>query len=413
MADGPNKPGMISVDEARKRLLAIVKPLGAEQVGLAQALGRVLAEEVTARRTQPPFPASAMDGYAARTADLKSVPARLKVVGNVPAGQAYGKQLGPGEAVRIFTGSPVPDGADCIVIQEDTQRDGDTVTVNESPKPGLYIRPAGLDFRAGDVGLKPGQRLNARDLGLAAAMNRPWLLVARRPRVAILPTGDEVVLPGDPIGPNQIVSSNGIALAAYVESLGGEAVQLPIAPDDSRALQQIAAAAQGSDLLITTGGASVGEHDLVRDALGASGLTLDFWTVAMRPGKPLMVGTYRDTTMIGLPGNPVSTLVCALLFVKPALEKMMGLASVNAPNPKARLASDLPANDRRQDYLRARLARAADGMLEASPFDKQDSSMMSLLTQADCLVVRLPHAPPARRGEMVEFLPLSDSAISL
>ena len=410
MADGPGKAGMISVAEAQKRLLAIVKPLGAEQVALAQAFGRVLAEEVTARRTQPPFPASAMDGYAARSADLKSVPARLKVVGNVPAGQSYGKKLGPGEAVRIFTGSPVPEGADCIVIQEDTTREGDMVTVNEAPKPGLYIRPAGLDFRAGDIGLKPGKRLNARDLGLAAGMNRPWLLVARRPRVAILPTGDEVVLPGDPIGPNQIVSSNGIALAAYVESLGGEAVQLPIAPDDSQALQQIAAAAQGSDLLITTGGASVGEHDLVRDALGASGLTLDFWTVAMRPGKPLMVGTYRDTTMIGLPGNPVSTLVCALLFVKPALEKMMGLASVNAPNPKARLASDLPANDRRQDYLRARLARAADGILEASPFDKQDSSMMSLLTQADCLVIRLPHAPPAKRGETVEFLPLSDSA---
>jgi len=401
---------MISVAEAQERLLAIVKPLGAEQVALAQALGRVLAEEVTARRTQPPFPASAMDGYAARTADLKSVPARLKVVGNVPAGQSYGKKLGPGEAVRIFTGSPVPEGADCIVIQEDTRRDGDIVIVNEAPKPGLYIRPAGLDFREGDVGLKPGKRLNARDLGLAAGMNRPWLLVARRPRVAILPTGDEVVLPGDPIGPNQIVSSNGIALAAYVESLGGEAVQLPIAPDDSQALQQIAEASQGSDLLITTGGASVGEHDLVRDALGASGLTLDFWTVAMRPGKPLMVGTYRDTTMIGLPGNPVSTLVCALLFVKPALEKMMGLASINAPNPKARLASDLPANDRRQDYLRARLARAADGILEASPFDKQDSSMMSLLTQADCLVIRLPHAPPAKRGETVEFLPLSDSA---
>ena len=401
---------MISVEEAQQRLIAMIAPLGAEQVSLSEALGRVLAEDVVARRTQPPWDVSAMAGYAVRAADVAKVPAQLRVIGSAPAGQAYAGAVKPGEAVRIFTGAPVPEGADCIVIQEDTTRDGDVVTVNESPKPGFYIRPAGLDFREGDVGLNPGKRLNARDLGLAAGMNRPWLLVARRPRVAILPTGDEVVLPGDPIGPNQIVSSNGIALAAYVESLGGEAVQLPIAPDDSRALQQIAAAAQGSDLLITTGGASVGEHDLVRDALGASGLTLDFWTVAMRPGKPLMVGTYRDTTMIGLPGNPVSTLVCALLFVKPALEKMMGLASVNAPNPKARLASDLPANDRRQDYLRARLARAADGILEASPFDKQDSSMMSLLTQADCLVIRLPHAPPAKRGETVEFLPLSDSA---
>src|SRR5208282_165951 len=225
--DQPNtKPGMISVAEAQERLLAIVKPLGAEQVALAQGLGRALAEEVTARRTQPPFPASAMDGYAARSADLKTVPARLKVVGYVPAGQSYDKKLGAGEAVRIFTGSPVPEGADCIVIQEDTQRDGDAVIVKEAAKPGRHIRPAGLDFREGDVGLKPGKRLNARDLGLAAAMNRPWLLVSRKPRVAILPTGDEVALPGDPIGPNQIVSSNGIALGATVESLGGEAVQL-------------------------------------------------------------------------------------------------------------------------------------------------------------------------------------------
>jgi molybdopterin molybdotransferase len=413
MADGPGKQGMISVSEAQTRLLAILKPLGAEQAALAQCLGRVLAEEVTARRTQPPFPASAMDGYAARVADLGAVPTKLKVVGNVPAGKSYDKKLGPGEAVRIFTGAPVPEGADCIVIQEDTTRDGDIVTVNEAPKKGRYIRPAGLDFRVGDVGLQPGHRLNARDLGLAAAMNRPWLLVARKPRVAILPTGDEVVLPGDPIGPNQIVSSNGIALGAYVESLGGEAVQLPIAPDDSEALQRIADASRGADLLITTGGASVGEHDLIRSALGATGLALDFWSVAMRPGKPLMVGMYRDTPMIGLPGNPVSTLVCALLFVKPALEKMMGLANANAPNPKARLASDLPANDRRQDYLRARLGRAADGALEASAFEKQDSSMMSLLTQADCLVVRPPFAAPAKRGDTVEIVPLSDSALIL
>src|SRR5208282_620603 len=271
--DQPNtKPGMISVEEAQKRLLVLVKPLGAEQVALAQGLGRVLAEEVTARRTQPPFPASAMDGYAARSADLKTVPAKLKVVGNVPAGQSYGKKLGAGEAVRIFTGSPVPDGADCIVIQEDTEREGDVVIVKEAGKPGRHIRPAGLDFREGYVGLKPGKRLNARDLGLAAAMNRPWLLVSRKPRVAILPTGDEVVMPGDPVGPNQIVSSNSIALAALVTECGGIPIQLAIAPDDNSALQRIAAGAAGADLLLTSGGASVGDHDLVRDALGATGL---------------------------------------------------------------------------------------------------------------------------------------------
>ncbi|MGH6996191.1 MAG: molybdopterin molybdotransferase MoeA, partial [Stellaceae bacterium] len=324
--------------------------------------------------------------------------------------QAYGKQLRPGEAVRIFTGAPVPDGADCIVIQEDTQRDGDSVVVKEAPQPGRYIRPAGLDFREGDILLKTGTRLSACDVGLAAAMNRPWLLVRRRPRVAILPTGDEVVLPGDPIGANQIVSSNGIALAAFIAGEGGVPVQLPIAPDNEDALRAIADGATGADLLLTTGGASVGEHDLVRSALSTDGLSLDFWTVAMRPGKPLMVGKYRTTPMIGLPGNPVSALVCALLFVRPALAKLQGVAEPDAANPKARLAKDLPANDRRQDYLRATLARGADGVLEATPFEKQDSSMMSLLARADCLVIRPPNAPAAKKGAPVEIVLLEPNA---
>ncbi len=397
---------MISVEEARRRLLAPLAALAAEQVALSDAVGRVLAEDVAARRTQPPFAVSAMDGYAVRAADVARVPARLKVVGSVPAGQAYAGAVGRGEAVRIFTGAPVPSGADTIVIQEDTERDGDIVTVREAAPPGHYVRPAGLDFRAGDIGLRAGRLLTARDVGLAAAMNRPWLLLRRRPRIAILPTGDEVVMPGDPVGPNQIVSSNGLALAALVAQCGGIPVHLPIAPDDSTALQRIAAGASGADFLVTTGGASVGEHDLVRDALEASGLTLDFWKIAMRPGKPLMVGRYRDTPMLGLPGNPVSTLVCGLLFLKPAIERLLGLAAAEAPPVRARLAAALPANDRRQDYLRATLARGADGTLEARPFDKQDSSMMSLLARADCLVVRQPLAPAAAQGDSVEIIPL-------
>ncbi len=397
---------MISVEEARRRLLAPLAALAAEQVALSEAVGRVLAEDVAARRTQPPFAVSAMDGYAVRAADVARVPARLKVVGSVPAGQAHAGSVGSGEAVRIFTGAPVPSGADTIVIQEDTERDGDIVTVREAAPPGHYVRPAGLDFRAGDIGLRAGRLLTARDVGLAAAMNRPWLLLRRRPRIAILPTGDEVVMPGDPVGPNQIVSSNGLALAALVAQCGGIPVHLPIAPDDSTALQRIAAGASGADFLVTTGGASVGEHDLVRDALEASGLTLDFWKIAMRPGKPLMVGRYRDTPMLGLPGNPVSTLVCGLLFLKPAIERLLGLAAAEAPPVRARLAAALPANDRRQDYLRATLARGADGTLEARPFDKQDSSMMSLLARADCLVVRQPLAPAAAQGDSVEIIPL-------
>ena len=237
-------------------------------------------------------------------------------------------------------------------------------------------------------------------------MNRPWLMLYRRPRVAVLPTGDEVVMPGDPVGRNQIVSSNALALGALIESLGGIPTQLPIAPDDSSSLQRIAEGARGADLLVTTGGASVGDHDLVRDALGRTGLELDFWSVAMRPGKPLMVGRFRDTPMIGLPGNPVSTLVCGLLFVKPAIERLQGLVAAEEPPLRARLRVPLGANDRRQDYLRAKLVRAADGTPEVEPFRVQDSSMLSLLAAADCLVVRLPHAPAAAAGDWVESIPL-------
>ena len=404
---------MISVEEALRRLLEPLKPLAAEQVALADAFGRVLAEPVIARRTQPPAALSAMDGYAVRAADVKQVPARLRVVGAVPAGKSYDRPLSAGEAVRIFTGAPLPAGADAIVIQEDTDRDGEIVVVREGAPSGLYVRPAGLDFETGAVGIPARRRLTARDIGLAAGMDRPWLMVHRRPRVAILATGDEIVMPGDPVGPNQIVSSNSLALGAFVASCGGVPLQLGIAADTPDSVQRLAEGARGADLLITTGGASVGDHDLVKDALRVSGLELDFWQIAMRPGKPLMVGRYRDAVMVGLPGNPVSTMVCALIFLKPAIERLSGLDSVAEPAVTARLAAPLAANDRRQDYLRATLARAADGELEAKPFEKQDSSMMSLLARADCLVVRPPHAPAAKAGERVTILPLGGGPLAL
>jgi len=404
---------VISVEEARTRLLKLVQPLAPEQVALPDAFGRVLAEDVVARRTQPPAALSAMDGYAVRAADVARVPARLKVVGAAPAGKSYDMPVGPGEAVRIFTGAPLPIGADAIVIQEDTERDGDIVVVREGAPKGRYVRPAGLDFTAGAIELKAGRRLTARDIGLAAAMDRPWLMVRRRPRVAILSTGDEIVMPGDPIGPNQIVSSNSLALGAFVAACGAVPIQLGIAADTADAVKQAAEGARGADLLVTTGGASVGEHDLVKDALGADGLELDFWKIAMRPGKPLMVGRYREAAMVGLPGNPVSTLVCALIFLKPALERLCGLDPAAAPPLTARLAIDLPENDRREDYLRSALARAADGELEAKPFERQDSSMMSLLARSDCLVIRPPHAPPARKGEHVTIIPLGGGLLAL
>jgi molybdopterin molybdotransferase len=344
-----------------------------------------------------------MDGYAARAADLGRIPARLRVVGSVPAGQAFAGSVGPGQAVRIFTGAPVPEGADCIVIQEDTERDGDAVIVREGAREGRYVRPAGLDFREGEVGLVAGRRLTVRDVGLAAAMNRPWLLVRRRPRVAILPTGDEVVMPGDPVGANQIVSSNGLALAALVTACSGIPIQLAIAPDDSRSLQRIAEGAQGADMLVTTGGASVGEHDLVRRALHAEGLDLSFWRIALRPGKPMMHGRLGHLQVLGMPGNPVSSYVCSFLFLVPLIRKLSGRSDIEHVRQKAILGRDLPENDEREDYLRAVLSQGPDGEV-ATPVTSQDSSLMGPLSRAGALVIRPPHAPAAAAGARVDIL---------
>jgi len=404
---------VISVEEALWRLLAPLEKLPPEQISIAEGVGRVLAEDVAARRTQPPFAVSAMDGYAVRADDIKAVPVELRIIAEVPAGAGFSGRIGPGETARIFTGAPLPAGTDAIVIQEDTERDHDRVRVLEGAPPGRYVRREGLDFSEGEVLLRSGQRLTARDIGLLAAMNRPWLLVHRRPRIGILSTGDEIVMPGDPIGPHQIVSSNSLALAAFVSACGGIPVSVGNAPDDPEALRRIAAATQGVDLLVTTGGASVGEHDLVRDALAADGLELDFWQIAMRPGKPLMVGRYRGTPMVGLPGNPVSTLVCALLFLRPGLDRLSGLIPSEEPPPTARLGAALPKNDRRQDYLRSRLARAADGVLEVFPFEVQDSSMMRLLAAADCLVVRPPHAPAVAAGAMMSIVPFPGGVLPI
>lgn len=395
---------MISVEEALARVLALFSPLPGEEISLAQALGRVLAEDLAARRTQPPFAVSAMDGYAVRIADLATIPASLRVVAEVPAGRGFEGILGAGEAARIFTGAPLPEGADTVVIQEDTRREGERVVVLSETTPGRHVRAKGLDFAEGAVALSAGKRLTARDIGLAAGMNRPWLFVHRRPRVGILSTGDEVVMPGEPMGPYQIVSSNSLALAAFVEACGAVPVSLGNAPDDPEALRRVAAATRGVDLLVSTGGVSVGDYDLVRPALAADGFELDFWQIAMRPGKPLMVGLYRGVPLLGLPGNPVSTLVCALLFVKPALDLLSGLAKAPAPALRARLGTPLKANDHREEYLRARLSRSEDGTLEVFPSAVQDSSMMSVLAAADCLAVRPPHAPAAACGESVPIL---------
>jgi len=398
---------MISVDEALDRILRGLAPVRTECVSIAEADGRVLAEPIVARLTQPPVAVSAMDGWALRAADVAKVSTTLRRIGESAAGRAFSGSIGPGETVRIFTGAPLPDGADAIVIQENATQAGDVVTIRESTAKGRYVREAGLDFRTGDPGVAAPKRLGARDIGFAAAMNAPWAIVRRRPRIALLATGDELVRPGEPIGPSQIVSSNGLALAALIRAAGGEAIDLGIARDTRESLLVHLDAAKGADLLVTIGGASVGEHDLIRKVYGEKGLALDFWQVAMRPGKPLMSGKLGETPMIGLPGNPVSALVCALVFLRPAIAALLGLDERQLPTLPAKLGGALAANDNRQDYLRGTLSRNAQGPPVATAFERQDSSNLARLARAECLIIRPPLAPAAPEGSILPVLPLS------
>ncbi len=397
---------MISVGEARDRILAPLRATPAETVALADAWGRVLAAPVAARLTQPPADVSAMDGYALRAVD-GALGTRLRVIGAAPAGHPFEGAVGPGEAVRLFTGSVVPQGADTILLQEDADRAGDTVEVREACLAGRHIRRAGQDFTAGDVLLAPGRRLGARDIGLAAAGNHPWLQVHRRPRVAVLATGDEIAMPGDPIGPGGIVSSNSHAIAALVRAGGGEPMLLPVVRDDREAIAAVVDGLGGMDMLVTTGGASVGEHDLVQQALSDRGFALDFWKIAMRPGKPLIAGRVSGVPVIGLPGNPVSALICAALFLLPSLDVLGGLAAAAPRIERATLGAPLAANDRRADHLRASLDTRPGGALVATPFPRQDSGMLSLLARADALILRAPLAEALPEGADVEVIRLA------
>jgi molybdopterin molybdotransferase len=407
-----NQPddGMISVAEARAAVLAGVQPLNAEEVGIAEAFGRVLAQDVASRMTQPPVAVSSMDGYAVFGEDLGSLPATLKLIGESAAGVGFEGSVGAGETVRIFTGAPLPDGADAIVMQEDTDAGGDQITIKEAAPPGRFVRPAGLDYRSGEILLEDGKRLNSRDIALIAGMNVPWLKVFRKPRVAILSTGNELVLPGEPMARNQIVSSNSIGLAAFITAAGGVPVNLGIARDDPQSLINKLKGVRAMDMLVTIGGASVGDYDLVKQVLGGEGMNITFSKVAMRPGKPLIFGEIHGTPMLGLPGNPVSAGVTAALYLKPALDVMLGIRLVDRPAETAVLGCDLGENDRRQDYLRSQLGFNEKGELTATPFGKQDSSMLALFSRADCLVVRLPHAAAVKAGERVEIVRLDPSA---
>jgi molybdopterin molybdotransferase len=398
---------MISVEEARGRILAGLVPTGAESVALSEAWGRVLARPVVARLTQPPVDVSAMDGYALRTADGVEG-AELAVIGAAPAGHPFARAIGPGEAIRIFTGGALPPGADAILLQEDAVAAEGRVRVGETVRPERWIRRAGLDFSAGETLLAPGRRLTARDIGLAAAANHPWLAVHRAPRIGILATGDEIVLPGEPLPPGGIVSSNAHALAALVRAAGGVPLVLPIAGDTVEDIGAAAESARICDLMVTTGGASVGEHDLVQKALGPHGFALDFWQIAMRPGKPLIWGRLGQTPMLGLPGNPVSSMVCGIVFLWPAIARLAGRPAAPPPLHQAVAGADLPQNDRREDYLRAQLSRDAEGRLVATALARQDSSMLRSLAGAEALLRRPAHATAVSAGSPVEVVLLSE-----
>jgi molybdopterin molybdotransferase len=401
---------LMPVADALAAILTGAEPLAEEMVALKAAYHRTLARDVAARRTQPPQAMSAMDGYAVRAADAARVNARLKVIGEVAAGRPFDRALGVGEAARIFTGGVIPAGADAVVIQEDTVVDGTSITITEAASPGRHIRPAGVDFRQGDVLLKAGRRLSDRDLSLAASMNFPELPVRRKPKVALLATGDELVMPGSEPGPGQIVYSNAYALRALALAEGAETIDLGIAADTLEATTAGIRRAREAkaDILVTTGGASVGDHDLVKTSLETEGVAIAFWRIAMRPGKPMMHGRLGGMRVVGVPGNPVSSYVCTMLFVVPLIRALSGRKTVHHVRETALLGRDIGANDQREDYLRARLEERDDGTLIATPVTKQDSSLLANLAAAQALVIRAPFAPASKAGAPCEILRLPE-----
>ncbi len=394
---------LMPVEDALARILRGVKPLPAETIALKLSFGRVLSRPINATRDQPPFSASAMDGYAVRQADIEQAPATLKITGTSAAGHAYQGTVKSGEAIRILTGAPLPKGADTIVIQENTTRDGANLRINEATRKGKNIRPQGLDFKRGAELIAKATRMNARDIGLAAAGNTKTVSVHKRPHVVLFTTGDELVLPGAKPRADQIVSSNSYAIEAMSRAWGANVTNLGIVKDTLKATETAIRKGLGVDILITTGGASVGDHDFVQEALKNCGVKIGFWKIALRPGKPLMFGTKGKTRVIGLPGNPVSALVCSRIFIKPLIESMQGIEQNNEFST-AKLVEALPENDNRKDYVRATMTIAKDGTRTVTPYSTQDSSMQRTLRNSACLIVREPFAPAARTGDDVNIL---------
>ncbi|MEM1278198.1 MAG: gephyrin-like molybdotransferase Glp [Pseudomonadota bacterium] len=396
---------MLSTTEALAKVLALTPAMSSEIVPLEEAAGRVLAEDAIARRDQPPFAASAMDGYAVRAAEATKG-TMLSVVDEAAAGHRAGSELPEAAAIRIFTGAPVPEGADAILIQEETERVGNQIRVLAPPRLGEYVRPAGGDFTSGFRIAAP-KRLNPRDLALLASMNVAEIRVARRPVIALIPTGDELVLPGEAPGPDQIIASNNFGLAAMLSRAGALPRQCPIARDTPESLRASFAAAKGADILVSLGGASVGEHDLVADVMAGEGLALDFYKIAMRPGKPLMAGKLGGAMMLGLPGNPVSAMVCGEIFLRPAIDRALGLPSGPRARHLAALSHDMSKNGPREHYMRAILNQEG-AVPSVTVHENQDSSRLGILASANCLVVRAPNAEQLQKGTLVEYIPLDD-----
>ncbi|MSO73439.1 MAG: molybdopterin molybdenumtransferase MoeA [Rhodospirillaceae bacterium] len=402
---------LLPVTEALRLIVEDLEPVAAETVVLVEALGRTLRADALAQVSHPPADVSAMDGYAVRCDDISKVPCKLRVIGESAAGHPWRESLSAGDTVRIFTGAYVPEGADGIVIQEDTAADEARVSINQAPQRGRHIRRCGQDFRKGEAVLAAPRRLTARDIGLLAAMNLPSVTVACRPRVGVLSTGDEIVMPGDPVADGQIVSANGPGLCAFISAHGGEPLHLGVVTDDPKALLRLVEQSRFLDLLVTTGGVSVGDHDIVKEALSGADFKAAFHKIAMRPGKPLLFGRLHGLPILGMPGNPVSAMVCAILFLGPALARLQGLAGDAPAQAAACLGSDLKANDARTDHIRATLRHHHDGkprgLPVATPFQAQDSAMIATLARADALIVREPHASAAKAGEIVSVIALN------
>ncbi len=396
---------MLSVTEALERVLAGAEPLDKETVPLASAHERVLATDLAARLSQPPFPSSAMDGYAVHRADVETLPAKLTIIGESAAGRPFPGTTGKGETVRIFTGASVPDGADFIVIQENVTAENGVATIRERNADSC-IRDAGVDFKKGQILLRGGRRLNARDLLLAAQMNYAELPVYRRPHAAILASGDELLPPGSELSAGQIISSIPAGLGAMLDKAGARVTQLGIARDTMDSLLERMETSRGANLLITIGGASVGDHDLVRPALEKSGFTIDFHKIAMRPGKPLMLGARGDQRVLGLPGNPVSAMICTTIFVLPLIAALSGNKAFKQSEELVPLAAPIPENGSRTHYMRA-FTRTEGGQRRVEALPSQDSSLTATLARADCLIIREPHAPATSTGEIVRILPIS------